>query len=336
MKPPLVFGLLGPLAMLACASPRGLQQSNKPVATLQGGEITAQELDREIASKPKLARQIYELRRDALEGMLLQRLVEGEAARRQLTPEALLESELKKHAPPPTEAEIKAFFDERLAGSGYKLDEVRAQIVEHLAAERRKAALVTFLEDLKAKAKVRILLPSPVVKVEGTGPEKGPVAAKVTLIEFSDFQCPYCQKQEDALHRILADYPTDVRLVFREFPLDVHPDAAKAAQAAACADDQGKFWPMHDALFQHQGALSVDKLKGYARGAGLDGARFDSCLDSGKSQPKIDRDLKDGEQAGVEGTPAIFVNGRLLSGASSYEELHRAVEDALHGSGTRG
>lgn len=333
MKIPRWLGCLAPLALLACGPTHAALREDpgaRTIATLSGGAITEFDLDRQIAAKPKLARQIYEIRRDALEAMILQRLVEGEASRRKVTPEVLLEAEVQKKVAPPTEAELKRFFDERLAGSGYKFDEVHGQIVEHLQAERRKAALVAFLERLKAKAHVQILLPAPRVDVAGTGPSRGLPSAKITLIEFSDFECPFCQKQEDALRRLLAAYPTDLRLVFREFPLDLHPDAMKAAQAALCADDQGKFWPMHDALFQGQSALGVDKLKSYARAVGLDGPRFDSCLDSGKTKPRIDRDQQDGEEAGVEGTPAIFVNGRMLSGATSFEDLRQVIEDALH------
>ncbi len=309
----------------------GSPSGDAVVATTRDGPITEAELNREIARKPKVASQLYAIRRDALEGMILQRLVEEEAARRKETPEALVTSVAA--AKPPTDAEVKQFFDERLAGGGYKLDEVKGQIVQHLTTERRKAALIAFLDDLKAKAHVAILLLPPKVDVATDGPSRGAEHPKVTIVEFSDFQCPYCKAQEAALHRILAEYPRDVRLVFRDFPLDIHPDAQRAAQAGACADEQGKFWPMHDILFEHASALGASDLSRYARDAGLDGPKFDRCLASGETEKRIEASREEGERDGVEGTPALFVNGRPLPGATSYEDLKAAVDEELADAG---
>ncbi len=299
------------------------------VATTNQGPVTAAELDHAIASRPKLARQIYEIRHDALEGMILQRLVEAEAARRKTTAEQLVADEVGKGVTAPTDAEIKTFFDEHVASSGYKLEDVKSQIVDHLSAERKKAALIAFVDKLRASAQVKILLVAPRAEVEARGPSKGADTAPVTIVEFSDFQCPYCQRQEEALHRILADYKGRVRLVFRDFPLDIHPNAQKAAQAAACADNQGKFWVMHDKLFENQGALEVERLKAYAREAGLDGNQFDLCLDKDSTKDRVEKSLQEGEHVGVEGTPALFVNGRMLAGATSYDELKSVVDEEL-------
>jgi protein-disulfide isomerase len=241
--------------------------------------------------------------------------------------------EVGKGVTAPTDADIKKFFDEHVASSGYKLEDVKGQIVEHLTAEQRKTVLVAFVERLKAKAQVEILLKPPRAEVEARGPSKGVENAPVTIVEFSDFQCPYCQRQEDALHKILTDYQGRVRLVFRDFPLDIHPDAEKAAQAAGCADDQGKFWPMHDKLFENQASLGVDMLKKYAREAGLDGHQFDSCLDTGAAKKRVEKSLQEGMHAGVDGTPALFINGRMLAGATSYDELKAAVDEELAGGG---
>jgi protein-disulfide isomerase len=347
MRAQLVYLLAAASALAACETAHAAQAGPKDetsaqavtaaksdvVATTSAGPITAAELDRAIASRPKLARQIYDIRHDALEGMILQRLVEAEAAQRKITPEQLVAEEVGKGATTPTDAEIKKFYDEQVASSGYKLEDVKGQIVQHLAAERRKSTLIAFVEGLKKKAQVKILLKPPRAEVEARGPSKGAENAPVTIVEFSDFQCPYCQRQEEALHKILAEYPGRVRLVFRDFPLDIHPNAQKAAQAAACADDQGKFWPMHDKLFENQGALEADKLKAYARQAGLDGKQFDTCLDKDATKERVEKSLMEGEHAGVDGTPALFVNGRLLSGATSYEDLKSAVDDELAGGG---
>ncbi|MHB8418985.1 MAG: DsbA family protein [Myxococcales bacterium] len=325
--------LLAALALLAaaCQPARAAVRDESlgtAVATSTLGTLTEGDLDRAIAGKPKLAKQLYELRHEALEDLLLQKLVEAEAAKRKTTPEQLL-TEVMTKAGAPTDAEVQAFFDKHLSGSGYKLGDIKGQLAERMAAERRQAAIGAFLTDLKSRAKVHILLEPPRVHVEAQGPSTGDPGAKVTIVEFSDFQCPYCRRQEDALHRILTDYRGKVRLVFRDFPLDGHPDAAKAAQAGACADEQGKFWPMHDKLFENQDALSVANLKSYARELGLDGGKFDACLDGDRTLPRIQQSLSEGEKAGVDGTPALFVNGRMLSGATSYEDLRAAVEDEL-------
>ncbi len=334
MKIPLVLRLASLLALSACATaaPAGRvsqSPSSAVVATTVDGPVTEAELDREIAGKPKLAKQLYDLRRDALEGMILQRLVEREAARRKVTPEKLLQDEVSRRATPPTEKEIQAYYDARVASSGYKLSDVHDQIAQQLVQERRRDAIVDFLQKLKREAKVEVLIEPPRVEVAADGPSKGPAGAKVTIVEFSDFQCPYCQRQEAALHRILADFPKDVRLVFRDFPLDIHPDADRAARAGICADAQGQFWKMHDKLFENQHALSQEAIQGYAHALGLDGQKFTACLDAADTHARIERSLHAGEQAGVDGTPALFVNGRPLSGATSYDELHGAIERAL-------
>ncbi|MHB1844699.1 MAG: thioredoxin domain-containing protein [Deltaproteobacteria bacterium] len=322
--------LLLPL-LAACATGRGTaappstNASLEPVATTIDGPITEQELSKEIAGKPKLAKQLFDLRRDALEGMILERLVEREAARRKVSPDVLLKDEVAQRAPPPTEKEIQAYFDSRVASTGYKLADVHDQIAQQLLQEGRRQAIVTFLESLKRAAKVEILIEPPKVDVAAVGPAKGPADASVTIVEFSDFQCPYCEREEKVLRQILADFPKDVRIVFRDFPLDIHPDAQRAAQAGSCADAQGQFWAMHDKLFENQHALSLDAIKGYARAVGLNPTKFDACLDSAAVAAHVSQSVEDGERAGVDGTPALFVNGRPLTGATSYEELRAAV-----------
>ncbi len=316
------------LATTACATARATAPAAIPVATATFGTLTEADLGKAIADRPKLAKQLYDVRREALEDLILHRLVDDAAQKHGQTPEELLKGVVAKAAAP-SDAEVKKFYDEHLAGSGYKLEDIRAQLLDKMAQDQRQKALVAFLDGLKAEAHVKLLLEPTRIEVAAEGPSKGAPGAKVTIVEFSDFQCPYCRRQEDALHRLLDDYPGKVRLVYRDFPLDGHPDAAKAAQAGACADDQGKFWAMHDKLFENQQALAVDKLKAYAREAGLDGAKFDACLDGDKDLARVQKSLTDGEKAGVEGTPALFVNGRMMSGATSYEDLRAAVDDEL-------
>lgn len=162
-------------------------------------------------------------------------------------------------------------------------------------------------------------------------PARGPEDAAVTVIEFSDFQCPFCARfSAQTLPTVLENYGDRVRFVFRDFPLNsIHPFAAKAAEAAECADDQESFWDYHDLLFENQNALDVDSLKGHAASLDLDVAAFDECLDSGKYTEEVAKDLEDGAAAGVRGTPAFFINGRLISGAQPYQVFAAAIDAAL-------
>jgi protein-disulfide isomerase len=161
------------------------------------------------------------------------------------------------------------------------------------------------------------------------GPAKGPKTAKVTIVEFSDFQCPYCSRGKKVMEEVVAKYGDKVRLVFRDFPLDFHDKAQKAAEAGQCANDQGKFWAMHDWMFDNQQALDIPALKGAAKTMGMDSTAFDSCLDSGKHAALIKKNTKDGQEAGVRGTPAFFVNGVFLSGALPFEKFKTEIDRAL-------
>ena len=160
-------------------------------------------------------------------------------------------------------------------------------------------------------------------------PVKGPATAKITIIEFSDFQCPFCARAVPTMEQIFKTYGDKVRLVYRDFPLSFHQYAQKSAEAAECADEQGKFWEYHDSLFANQNALDIDSLKKYASDTKLDTAKFNECLDSGKYAEEVQKDFKDGQSAGVRGTPAFFINGRLVSGAQPFETFKKIIDEEL-------
>ncbi|HEV7518200.1 MAG TPA: thioredoxin domain-containing protein, partial [Thermoanaerobaculia bacterium] len=161
-------------------------------------------------------------------------------------------------------------------------------------------------------------------------------AAPVTIVEFADFQCPFCFRLQPTLERVKRKYGDKVRIVFRQYPLSFHANASKAAEAALCANDQGQFWQLHDAMFADQQGLAVDGLKAKAaKIAGLRTGQFNSCLDSGKHAEEVKKDLAAGTAAGVTGTPAMFVNGRYISGAVALEDITQVVDDELKRSGAR-
>ncbi len=158
---------------------------------------------------------------------------------------------------------------------------------------------------------------------------RGNFNAKVTLVEFSDFECPFCSRFHPTLKQVMSEYGDKVRLVYKHFPLSFHAQAQKAAEASECASEQGKFWEMHDKIFDNQEQLSLASLKQWARDLRLNGSKFDSCLDTGKYAGKVAADLSEGEQKGVSGTPATFINGQMVSGAVSYATLKQIIDAEL-------
>jgi protein-disulfide isomerase len=168
------------------------------------------------------------------------------------------------------------------------------------------------------------------VKIPTDGsPVRGPADAPMTLVEFSDFQCPYCSLAVAKLDAVLNAYPGKVRLIFKQFPLDTHPQASLAAAAAIAAHHQGKFWPMHDALFAHRSELSRPNILALARSAGLDMKRFESDLDSAETKKTLTRDVEDGERAGVEGTPSVYINGRKYNGSLELPAIRTVIDGEL-------
>ena len=166
----------------------------------------------------------------------------------------------------------------------------------------------------------------------GDTPFKGSASGKVIIIEFSDYQCPFCQSAEATISQILSNYPNDVKIYYRNFPLvQLHPNAINASMAAECSNEQGKFWEMHDKLFANQKNLDVPSLKEYAKDLGLDSAKFNNCLDSNKYKDQIVKDYNDGIAAGVQGTPDFFINGVLIEGAQPYSVFDQAIKSVLGG-----
>jgi protein-disulfide isomerase len=311
------------------------------VATYGDGQkVTYGEVNERIKDQlANLDKQRYEMRKRGVDNVVTEKIVEAEAKKRNMTQEQLFKSEVDDKVPQPPEAEIKKLYDEakeRLP-PGTTYEQVKPQIVDFLTGSKKQERAREFVGDLKKNANVQITLPEPPKapverkQVAATGPAKGPEGAPVTIVEFSDFQCPFCSRAIGTVEEVLKAYPDKVRLVFRQFPLEFHKQAPKAAEAALCANEQGKFWQMHDTLFANQKELEVPKLKEYAKKVGLDSAKFDKCLDSGEKAAAVQADQADGQKAGVNGTPAFFINGILLSGAQPFDEFKNVIDDELKG-----
>ncbi len=175
-----------------------------------------------------------------------------------------------------------------------------------------------------------MLLDPPKVDVDTGGREArgGGESAPVTIVAFSDYECPFCRRAEGTVAQVLETYGDKVRYVHRDYPLPFHSHAHDAAEAARCAGDQGKFWEYHDRLFE-TAKLTLDDLKQHATELGLDRTKFDECLASGKYESAVDADLQAGSEVGVSGTPAFFINGRMLSGAQPFERFKEVIDAEL-------
>jgi protein-disulfide isomerase len=230
----------------------------------------------------------------------------------------------------PTEEEITAFYEANKARVNQPKEKLTVQIRQYLQRQASAKARREYIDGLKKEhGAVSYLEPFRAAVANSGFPSVGPADAPVQLVEFSDFECSFCKAFSATLKEVLKNYPTQVRLVYRHFPLEMHPSARKAAEASLCAADQGKFWELHDAMLSGKSPLGVEDLKKTAAGLNLDAAAFNACLDSGRHAPSISRDVREGYLAGVNGTPALFVNGRFLSGAQPYAEIVAVIEDEL-------
>ena len=338
---------LGPLALVAtltagsgaalAATPE--KRAPKPVdssavAVVGGDPITTSEFEQLAGSKLFAVRtQEYNQKRALLEEVIDKRLLEKEGKARGISADELVRVEVDSKVPAVTEAEQKDYYEKNKPRFGNTAEaDALKQIESGLKQQRMRERQAAFTKELRDKAGVRILLDPPRVAVSlgGDDPVKGPATAPVTIVEFSDFQCPYCSRVIGTLKQVEEKYGDKLRVVFRDFPLtSIHKDAAKAAEAGACANEQGKFWEMHDKLFGNQSKLQVEGLKQSATEIGLDAADFNQCLDSGKYAAEWQKDVDEGTSYGVTGTPAFFINGRLLSGAQPLEAFTTVIDEEL-------
>jgi len=341
-----LLGLLMPLPLLASgdkpaepeivASFQGIVITKDELAKVSAKDFEALELERAQfnASWERNKHQVLEMN---LSRLLEEKLLQAEAARRGITKDQLLEGELKGKYKEPTEDDVKAYYEANKQRINQPLIQISSQIFNYLKAQNYNQAKEALVERLKQTHGVTVSL-RPLrssVDIEGS-PSEGPSAAPVTLVEFSDFQCPYCARLFKTLHEILNKYPSQVRLVYRNFPLpQLHPNAEKAAEAGLCAADQGQFWQMHDLLFQTQDQLKEADLKTKAAQLKLNVEAFDSCLASGKNADKVKQDLYAGAKLGVTGTPALFINGRFVSGAVPFEDIAKIIDEELRSSQTK-
>jgi protein-disulfide isomerase len=327
--------LLSVLLLLAVPDVCAQATQSEPLAVVNGETISTEELNRALGAKlSQLEEQAYKLKRQELDALIAQRLLAQEAKKREISVAALSDAEVTAKVGLVTEKEIDDFYQQNKARIRGDEVEIRQKIRAFLQQQKLNARREEFVNSLRSQGKVVVhLKPPPVVRVEVAvegAPVRGSAAAPVTLVEFSDFECLFCKQAQATLKQVLERYPGKVRLAYRDFPLDsIHPQARRAAEAARCANDQGRFWEYHDVLFAHPAKLSPDDLKQYAAQTGVDVAKFESCLSSGVHKVAVQRDLDEGTRLGVTGTPTFFINGRALTGVQSLEAFVRVIEEEL-------
>jgi protein-disulfide isomerase len=330
--------------VLACSNTPAQQPASLPgpgdlAARVGDRTITVRELDEkwratDAAQHAEALQALYDGRRSALENMIADMLVAEEAKKKGMSPDAYVESEISKRVKPVTDAEVVTFYQSNSNQmQGRTLEQMSPAINRYLADQQRDTARQALITELKkAGPAIRVSLDAPrmAVTLAATDPAVGPASAPVTLVEFSDYQCPFCQRVEPTLKRLRQTYGDKLRIVWKDFPLtQIHPQAFKAGEAGHCAGEQGKFWEYHDRLFGNQQALQPADLKKHAADLGLDAASFGACLDSSKYGERVRDGVSQGTALGVNSTPTIFINGRRLSGAQPYEVFVAAIDEEL-------
>lgn len=324
----------GILLMLLLVAPVLGQTPEMVVARVNDKEITQKQLDESVAAQIyPLQQQLYAIRKAALENLVVRRILESEAAVRGVSVE-----ELRKQL---TQGEIKvnvaqveeAYKQNASFFASMSPDEARERLRLDLENQARMKNYRAGLEALRKKWTVSIYFSPPVFVSElddGVSPAKGSVNPRVTIVEFSDFECPFCRQVQSTLRQIAEKYSGDVRLVFKHLPLEGHRNSFPAARAAYCAAEQDRFWQFHDALFSAQD-LSPPLLEQIASDLGLASERFKTCLSSEQSRAAIIRDLEAAKLFRIDSTPSFIVNGKLIKGALSFADFQKIIEQELSG-----
>jgi protein-disulfide isomerase len=314
----------------------GSLQDDEVLASIDGEAITVADIDELAGDQLALMDFQYLSERQRLieaaaQEMVRSRLLDGEAEARGITREELIIAATQDEVSV-TQEDITAFYQQNQARfGGRSLEELYGQIQAYLQEVQRNQALTDFTDELAADKEV-VYLVEPFradIDVEGS-PALGPADAPVTFVVFSDFECPYCQVFAQTMQQVKSEYGNRVRVVFRQFPLNIHPNAPKAAEASLCAFEQDKFWEMHDLMFEEQRQLDKTALIDKAERLDLDIPEFEACLDSGKFAEQIEKDMQAATRMGVEGTPAVFMNGmQVVGGAVGYEALVETIEEEI-------
>jgi protein-disulfide isomerase len=328
----LVMGLFVSAATVLCGQTE--PELRQVVARVSGVDLTLSDLKSDESGKLLQAEYQYYLNeRKALEELIDNRLLADEARAKSISLDQLLETEVYKRVKDPTEDQLEVYYEGLDTKDSYQ--SAREDVLQHIRELRRTKARAAYVEQLRKQAKINILLMPPSAKVNTARAYTiGTADAPVVLVEFADYQCPYCQKVNSQIQQLKKEYGSALTVIFKDFPLPMHHTAEKAAEASRCAGEQGKFWEYHDVLFYSK-QLEVDELKEHARVLRLDGDRFDTCLDSGSEANAVKSDLEEAKGLGLTGTPSFFVNGHFFSGVVDYAALKDIINQQLNQAGSK-
>lgn len=323
---PIAFGL--GIALGVFSIPAVGQNGSSVVAEIAGRKVSADELEEKEAGKLLQAKYKYYLaERDALDQYIDDQLLEMQAKKEGVTLDELFKRHISANIPEPTEDQLRFYYEGVQTDEPYEA--ARPHIVDTVHQLRTKKARDAYIAELRGEYAVVVELNQPSAHVEvGDAPRLGSETAPVQIIEFADYECPYCQQVNADLTKLREQFRNSVSVTYKDFPLPMHPLAERAAEAARCAGAQGKFWEFHDSLFETK-QLQVSGLREQARKLKLDTARFDQCLDSGEQAAAVKKDSKEGQRLGLQGTPSFFINGHFMSGAIGYMKLRDTVMQEL-------
>jgi protein-disulfide isomerase len=325
------------LGVLALAQPGGEPKSiGSPVLVeIDGTKITLADFEQKRPSGLFNARNsFYEAERKAVDEFVGDYLLEQQAKKEKLTVSELLQRHVNDALPKdPSDEALRVYYEGLDVPQPFEA--VRDQILQHLRERRIAKAKAAYVQSLRSQAAIAMRLTPPRATVSLKDAQiRGVLDAPVTVVEYADYECPYCQQIQPTLDRLEKEFKGKLAFAYKEVPLPNHPHAQKAAEAARCAGVQGKYWDYHDLLYSTK-KLEVANLKETARTLQLDGKSFDKCLDSGEQSEAVKTQLAEGQALGLQGTPSFFINGRLFSGGLTYEQLAAVVEEELNAASAR-
>jgi len=337
-----LFSAVALISTLSLAGGAALADDQAPsevVAEVGGHKITRADLEAHSSSdnmararsqvvQAKIA--LYDAEHAALDKEIDKAVLTQAAAKDHITGDQLLRREVEGKVKDPSEETLRIYYL-GIPGAKDPYEAMRSKILHSIRALEEKQMADDYIKGLRAKQNIKVNLLPPRQEVAiGDTPAAGPADAPITVIEFADYQCPYCRQEEPVLKRLREQFKDKIKYAYRDFPLPMHPYAHKSAEASRCAGEQGQYWPYHDRLFS--GApedLAETGLKSIARQLKLDGDKFDKCLDSSAQAAAVDKDLNAGKNLGISGTPTMYINGYTVGGAASYDTLRDLVQQQL-------
>jgi len=305
------------------------QSPSDVVTVINGEKITLADIQAKNGGRLLQPRQdLYQAEQKAIDEFIANRLFETEAKRQNITVDELLKREIFSKVQAPTEDQVRVVYEVSNAGN-QPFETVKEKLTEYIKNARAAKLTAAYLETLRSKSDVVILLAPPRTEVAaGDGPHSGHADAPVQIVEYADYECPYCIKAYPTMKKIMDEYGDRINLVYKNFPLPMHANAEKAAEASLCASAQNQFWQYHDRLFTST-QLDVASLKKIASDLKLDTVKFDTCLDSGAQTAAVQKDATEAQKVGVSATPSFFLNGRFFSGAMDYNSLKDLIQKEL-------